>query len=75
MTFSPAEVLLTPQEYATTLARDKRPIASPGRASLVAAVRPTPGAKALYFVARNDRTHVFSETLREHSRAVRKYQR
>lgn len=51
------------------------PIANPGRASLVAAVRPTPGARALYFVARNDRTHVFSETLREHSRAVRKYQR
>lgn len=51
------------------------PIANPGRASLEAAVRPTPGAKALYFVARNDRSHEFNETLREHTRAVRKYQR
>lgn len=51
------------------------PIASPGRASLEAAVHPTPGAKALYFVARNDRSHEFNETLAAHTRAVRKYQR
>jgi UPF0755 protein len=29
----------------------------------------------LYFVSRNDGTHHFSETLREHNRAVDRYQR
>lgn len=51
------------------------PIANPGRASLEAAVHPTPGAKALYFVARNDRSHEFNETLAAHTKAVKKYQR
>lgn len=50
------------------------PIALPGRAALLAAVDPLPG-KALYFVSRNDGTHVFSATLAEHERAVDKYQR
>lgn len=51
------------------------PIANPGLASLRAAVHPAPNSKALYFVARNDRTHEFNETLRSHTNAVRKYQR
>jgi len=50
------------------------PIAMPGNASLLAAVRPEP-IKALYFVARGDGTSEFSETLAEHNRAVNKYQR
>jgi UPF0755 protein len=29
----------------------------------------------LYFVSRNDGTHVFSETLRDHSAAVARYQK
>ena len=49
------------------------PICMPGRESLRAAVNPAPG-KALYFVARGDGSHQFSATLREHNRAVRKYQ-
>lgn len=49
------------------------PIALPGLASLRAAVNPTEG-QALYFVARGDGSHVFSATLEEHNRAVRKYQ-
>ena len=50
------------------------PISMPGKAALLAAVRPDPG-KALYFVARGDGTSEFSETLAEHNRAVNKYQR
>lgn len=49
------------------------PICLPGRAALRAAMHPAPG-KALYFVARGDGSHQFSETIREHTSAVRKYQ-
>ncbi|MGD9764251.1 MAG: endolytic transglycosylase MltG [Candidatus Binatia bacterium] len=49
------------------------PIANPGRAALEAAVAPAP-TNALYFVARNDGGHEFSETLDAHNRAVRKFQ-
>jgi len=50
------------------------PIANPGRAALEAAIDPLP-TKALYFVSRNDGSHEFSDTLEEHNRAVRQYQR
>jgi UPF0755 protein len=50
------------------------PIAMPGKASLLAAVRPD-ASKALYFVSRGDGSSEFSETLAEHNRAVNKYQR
>lgn len=49
------------------------PICMPGRDALLAAVDPAPG-KSLYFVARGDGSHAFSETLNEHNAAVRKYQ-
>ncbi len=50
------------------------PIAMPGKAALLAAVRPDPSL-ALYFVARGDGSSEFSETLAEHNRAVNKFQR
>ncbi|MES2783961.1 MAG: endolytic transglycosylase MltG [Pseudomonadota bacterium] len=50
------------------------PIAMPGKASLLAAVKPAQ-SKALYFVARGDGTSQFSANLDEHNRAVNKYQR
>jgi UPF0755 protein len=50
------------------------PIAMPGKAALLAAVRPDP-SPALYFVARGDGSSEFSQTLAEHNRAVNKFQR
>jgi len=49
------------------------PIASPGKASLEAVLRPA-DVPYLYFVSRNDGTHVFASTLEEHNRNVAKYQ-
>jgi UPF0755 protein len=49
------------------------PIASPGLASLDAVVHPAE-SEYLYFVSRNDGSHVFSKTLAEHSQNVQKYQ-
>jgi UPF0755 protein len=49
------------------------PIASPGRASLDAAAAPA-DVPYIYFVSRNDGSHVFSTTLDEHNRNVFEYQ-
>lgn len=50
------------------------PIANPGLASLRAAAAPAT-TPYLYFVARNDGSHVFSTSNEEHNRNVEKYQR
>ena len=49
------------------------PIAMPGWASLLAAVKPAQSDK-LYFVAKGDGSHYFSRSLEEHNRAVAKFQ-
>jgi UPF0755 protein len=49
------------------------PIASPGRASIEAVLRPA-DVTYLYFVSRNDGTHVFASTLAEHNRNVQQWQ-
>lgn len=49
------------------------PIANPGREALLAVVSPA-SSQFLYFVSRNNGTHVFSETLEKHNAAVREFQ-
>jgi UPF0755 protein len=49
------------------------PIANPGLASIEAAVHPAAVAH-LYFVSRNDGSHVFADTLTEHNRNVQEWQ-
>ncbi len=50
------------------------PISNPGRAALLAVIRPTI-SRYLYFVSKNDGTHHFSTTFAEHDRMVTRYQR
>ncbi len=50
------------------------PIGSPGYESLKAALAPA-DAPYLYFVSRNDGSHVFSKTLAEHNRQVYRWQK
>lgn len=50
------------------------PIAAPSRSSLEAALHPAP-VDYLYFVSRNDGSHVFARTLEEHNRNVYRYQK
>ncbi len=50
------------------------PIANPGAEALRAVVNPAE-SDYLFFVSRNDGTHVFSKTYREHVLAVNQYQR
>jgi len=51
-----------------------QPIANPGEESIRAVLYPSP-RRYLYFVSKNDGTHHFSTTLKEHNRAVNRYQR
>lgn len=49
------------------------PIAAPGEASIRAVLEPA-SVSYLYFVSRNDGSHVFARTLAEHNRNVRRFQ-
>ncbi len=49
------------------------PIALVGREAINAALNPVDGS-SLYFVARGDGSHVFSNSLEQHNQAVREYQ-
>jgi UPF0755 protein len=64
----------TPYNTYTRTGLPPTPIAMPGRDALRAALDPAPG-DALYFVSRNDGSHVFSATYAEHNAAVDCYQR
>ena len=49
------------------------PVCSPGRDSILAVLHPA-DVPYLYFVSKNDGSHHFSTSLKDHNRAVRKYQ-
>lgn len=49
------------------------PIAMPSKAAIEAAVNPAEG-RSLFFVAKGDGSHYFSNTYKEHQKAVRQYQ-
>ena len=49
------------------------PIANPGRAAIEAALFPAE-TDYLYFVSKKDNTHYFSTNIKEHNKAVRRYQ-
>ncbi len=63
----------TPYNTYTRPGLPPTPIAMPSLAALEAAVHPA-NSRALYFVAKGDGTHQFSETLVQHNQAVVKYQ-
>ena len=63
----------TPYNTYTRNGLPPTPIAMPGMASIEAALHPTV-TKALYFVGKGDGSHVFSNSLDEHNRAVAHYQ-
>jgi UPF0755 protein len=63
----------TPYNTYTRHGLPPTPIALPGAAAIEAALHPADG-KALYFVAKGDGSHHFSDSLRQHNNAVRRYQ-
>ncbi len=68
--------LETPTPYNTYRLKGlpKGPICSPSTSSVMAALYPA-ATDALYFVSRNDGTHVFSKTMGQHNRFVNMYQK
>lgn len=68
--------LKRPSPYNTYMIRGlpAGPIANPGLASIKAVLYPAQ-TDYLYFVSKNDGTHYFSKTLKEHNKAVHIYQK
>jgi UPF0755 protein len=67
--------LLTPTPYNTYTidSLPPGPVANPGKEALLAALNPA-NSKYLFFVSQNNGTHVFSETIQQHNKAVQQFQ-
>lgn len=67
--------LITPTRYNTYTNKGLPygPISNPGKASLQAALNPV-DSEFLFFVSRNDGTHIFSKNYSDHHKAVKAYQ-
>lgn len=67
--------LLTPTSHNTytNYGLPPTPISNPGKDALIATLRPAQ-SNYLYFVSKNDGTHVFSESLVAHNAAVKTFQ-
>jgi len=63
----------TPYNTYTQRGLPPGPIANPGRDAIHAALYPT-DTGFLFFVSKKDSTHQFSSNIKDHNRAVRKYQ-
>ena len=63
----------TPYNTYTRAGLPPTPIATPSAAAIEAALHPA-STKALYFVGKGDGSHIFSENLSAHNRAVVQYQ-
>jgi UPF0755 protein len=64
----------TPYNTYTFIGLPKGPICNPDKNSIAAALNPA-SVDYLYFVSKNDGTHVFSKDMDEHNRYVAQYQR
>ena len=67
-------ITYTPYNTYTFAGLPKGPICNPDKNSIIAALYPA-SVEYLYFVSKNDGTHVFSRDMDEHSRFVAQYQR
>jgi UPF0755 protein len=63
----------TPYNTYTVPRLPRGPICAPSREAMIAVLKPEDSAN-LYFVSRNDGTHVFTKTYEDHLRAVRAFQ-
>ncbi len=68
--------ILSPTSYNTYVVKGlpPGPISNPGMESIKAVLKPEK-TEYLYFVSKNDGTHIFSKTYEEHLRAVERYQK
>ena len=67
------EIVPTPYNTYRHKGLPPSPIALAGQAAIHAALNPAEGSE-LFFVAKGDGSHQFSDTLAEHNEAVRRYQ-